>query len=150
MKQLIFIAIVLALIVAGYFAYQGVVSRNQKAPGLIDGRLSPCDVKPNSVCSQKGTDQDHFIKPIGLCVTNMSSVVADVESLGGRVVVLEEDYLAAEFSSSLFGFVDDLELLRDPVAGVIHMRSASRVGYSDMGVNRKRAEALRKRLESEQ
>ncbi|WP_428033878.1 DUF1499 domain-containing protein [Amphritea sp.] len=147
MKQLIFIAVVLALVVVSYFAYQGVISRSQKAPGLVDGRLTSCGTKPNSVCSQKDADKEHFIEPIGLCVADMSSVVADVERLGGRVVVLEKDYLAAEFSSSVFGFVDDLELLRDPVAGVIHLRSASRVGYSDLGVNRKRVAALRKLLE---
>lgn len=150
MKQLIFIATVLVLIVLGYFAYQGLVSRNQKTPGLIDGRLSPCDAKPNCVCSQKDTDQQQYVKPLGQYVDNLSSVIPDIERLGGKVIVLEQNYLAAEFSSSLFGFVDDLELLWDPVAKVIHIRSASRVGYSDMGVNRKRVEALRKRLESDQ
>ncbi len=148
MKQLILIIVALVCLAIGYLAYQGYVSRQQKPPGRVDGALSPCDVKPNSVCSQPGTDASHYIAPINLNVDDLASLVPDVEALGGRIVVLEKDYLAAEFSSSVFGFVDDLELLRDPAAGNIQVRSAARVGYSDMGVNRKRIEALRQRLES--
>ena len=52
-------------------------------------------------------------------------------------------YLHAEFKSALLGFVDDVQFMADPAAGVIHMRSASRVGYSDLGANRKRVENIR-------
>ena len=60
-----------------------------------------------------------------------------------KIRVDESDYLAAECRSQLFGFVDDLEFELDPGAGVIHLRSAARVGYSDLGVNRRRAEQVR-------
>ena len=152
MKQFIMIVpmviIGLLLLVAGYFVLQGYISRSATAPGIVEGVLSPCGPKPNSVCSEEGTDSAHFIEPIGLCVLDMSSVVKDVESLGGKLIRVDTDYLAAEFTSSVFGFVDDLELRKDSSAGVIHVRSASRVGYSDMGVNLKRAEQLRVLLES--
>ncbi|BBB26181.1 DUF1499 domain-containing protein [Amphritea japonica] len=154
MKQFIIIALVavlgLILLISGYLMLQGYLSRSDSPPGLSDGRLTPCGEKPNAVCSETGTDTAHFVEPVGLCLLSMSSVVADVESLGGKVIHVETGYLAAEFSSSVFGFVDDLELRKDSVAGVIHIRSASRVGYSDMGVNRKRAEQLRALLEGQQ
>jgi len=65
---------------------------------------------------------------------------------GAAVVVSEDSYLRAEFSTMFFRFVDDLELLADPDAGVIHVRSASRVGTWDLGLNRRRVEDLRRRL----
>lgn len=151
MKQFFIIAplviVGLLLLVSGYFALQGYISRSAAPPGLSKGVLAACGPKPNSVCSETGTDTAHVIEPIGLCVLDMSSVVNDVESLGGKVIHVDADYLSAEFKSSVFGFVDDLELRKDSTAGVIHIRSASRVGYSDMGVNRKRGEALRALLE---
>ncbi|MBR9866496.1 MAG: DUF1499 domain-containing protein [Oceanospirillales bacterium] len=150
MKQLIYIGVALVLVVTGYFAFQGYLSRSQKAPGLIDGRLAPCGPKPNAVCSDNFTNREHYIKPIALRVSSLSAVTAGVERSGGKIITVDQDYLAAEFSSSVFGFVDDLELLRDANAGVIHVRSSSRVGYSDLGVNRKRVEALRKLLENGQ
>lgn len=55
----------------------------------------------------------------------------------------EAAYLHAEFRSLIFRFVDDVEFLLDADAGVIHVRSASRLGYSDLGVNRRRVEAIR-------
>jgi len=150
MKQLVIVGVVMLLIVSGYFAFQGYLSRSHKGAGLVDGRLAPCGPKPNSVCSIDASDKEHYIKPLALSVSSLSSVTTGVERLGGKIVAVNTDYLAAEFSSTVFGFVDDLELLRDADAGVIHIRSASRVGYSDMGVNRKRVEALRKLLENGQ
>ncbi|MDQ6965890.1 MAG: DUF1499 domain-containing protein, partial [Mariprofundaceae bacterium] len=60
----------------------------------------------------------------------------------------DDDYLHATFTSRLFRFVDDVELHRDAASGVVHIRSASRVGHSDFGVNRKRVEVIRKLLSS--
>lgn len=64
-----------------------------------------------------------------------------------RIVEAADNYLHAEFTSALFRFVDDVEFLIDPAAHVIHFRSASRVGYSDLGANRRRMEELRRRWE---
>ena len=63
-----------------------------------------------------------------------------------RVTVATDTYLHAEFTSLLFRFVDDLELLVDDEAGVVHVRSATRIGASDLGANRRRVENLRRRL----
>ncbi len=64
--------------------------------------------------------------------------------MGGHIQAESDTYIAATFSSALFGFVDDLEIRIDPAQKVIHIRSGSRVGYGDAGVNRKRAESLKK------
>jgi uncharacterized protein (DUF1499 family) len=69
-----------------------------------------------------------------------------VIDLGGVISRLEDDYLAAMFETTLFRFVDDVELRLDAEAGVIHIRSASRVGRSDLGANRKRVAVLRSRF----
>jgi uncharacterized protein (DUF1499 family) len=61
------------------------------------------------------------------------------------VITVSDSYLHAEFTSAIFRFVDDLEFLVDDTAKVIHVRSASRLGTSDLGVNRKRVEEIRRR-----
>jgi len=71
-----------------------------------------------------------------------------IEAMGGRILEEQPGYLHAIFVSRLFRFVDDLELRLDEGAGVIQVRSASRVGHSDFGVNRKRVERLRERFRS--
>jgi uncharacterized protein (DUF1499 family) len=65
---------------------------------------------------------------------------------GASIVVQAPGYLHAEFRTRWLGFVDDVELLLDPAAGVIHVRSASRLGHSDLGTNRRRVEAIRQRF----
>jgi len=71
-----------------------------------------------------------------------------IGEMGGSVQLEKADYLAATFTSSLFRFVDDLELRIDTVQKTIHLRSASRVGHSDLGVNRKRVERLKNAFHS--
>jgi uncharacterized protein (DUF1499 family) len=72
-----------------------------------------------------------------------------VKAIGGRIEEENETYLRATFRSRVFRFVDDLECRLASEDGVIHVRSASRVGYSDLGVNRRRVEHLRKRFKNE-
>jgi len=74
-------------------------------------------------------------------------LVAAIHSMPrAKLVVAEDTFLHVEFKSALFSFVDDVEFLFDDEHKVIHVRSASRVGYYDFGVNRKRVEELRKRF----
>jgi uncharacterized protein (DUF1499 family) len=121
------------------------LSRHGQAPGLLDGRLTPCPASPNCVCSEPGTDVAHAAEPLPLPggPDPVLSLRDAVMAAGGEVQVAEGDYLAATFRSSLFGFVDDLELRLQPDAGVVQVRSASRVGHSDLGANRRRVEVLR-------
>ena len=108
--------------------------------GAKDGRLARCKRTPNCVSSQADpADREHYISPIK---GEFSRVRKAVESMPGATVIEEKpDYLYAEFRTPLLGFVDDVEFLLGD--GVIHVRSASRLGRRDFGVNRKRIEALR-------
>lgn len=74
----------------------------------------------------------------------IKTVVAEMPR--AKIVILENNYLHVEFRSAFFRFVDDVEFLIDPEEQLIHFRSASRVGYSDFGVNRDRMERIRKAL----
>lgn len=121
--------------------------------GVHGGRLAACPDKPNCVSTQ-AESPDQRAEPIS-CRGSSPEVLAAVrqviEAMPGGVVVVEDPaggYLRAEFRSRLFGFVDDVELLLDPVRNELHFRSASRVGYSDLGVNRARMERFRSAFQS--
>ncbi|MEZ5479256.1 MAG: DUF1499 domain-containing protein [Thiolinea sp.] len=145
MKTLILI--VLLLLVAGlvYFFVLGYQSRNGSAPGLQNGRLSACSGKPNCVNSEAAPDSEFHIDPLasGDPSTALERMQAAIRAAGGQIQQQTTDYLAATFQSRLFGFVDDLEVRLEPAQQLLQIRSASRVGYSDMGANRKRVEQLR-------
>ena len=74
----------------------------------------------------------------------MPRLVATIKDMGGIFQHAKDNYIPATFSSSIFGFVDDLEIRIDTNQRVMHFRSASRVGYGDGGVNRKRVELFKK------
>ena len=117
--------------------------------GVVDGRLTACPATPNCVCSD-AADSNHRIDPLVLTVSadEAWSVVRDAVSAlpGAHIVSDGADYLHAECESAVFRFVDDLELHLRPLEGVIAVRSASRLGYFDLGANRRRVERLRARL----
>ena len=121
--------------------------------GVTKGRFVPCPETPNCVNSQ-ATDRDHFITPILLDLPVAQAKSSLMETLGqlpeAKIVTEEADYLRVEFVSKLFRFVDDVEFLfiaNQETASTIHLRSASRIGYSDLGVNRKRLEDIRANVE---
>ena len=110
--------------------------------GVQDGKLTACPGTPNCVNSQ-GTDTQSKIEPLpDVSIAEIKKVVEGME----RTTIVEEtdDYLYAEFKSKLMGYVDDVEFYRS--GGVVHVRSASRLGKSDLGVNRKRVEEIRSKL----
>ena len=115
--------------------------------GLKDGQLAACPSSPNCVVSQGNPDAEHGIAPLSYSTdkaTAMAKLKQIVESTPlTRIIEQSDDYLYAEFESKLMGFVDDVEFYFDPDASVIQVRSASRLGQSDLGVNRKRIEAIR-------
>lgn len=77
----------------------------------------------------------------------MRKLTAAIQSMPRRkIVIATENYLHVEFSSAIFRFVDDVEFFLDDATQTIHFRSASRLGYSDLGVNRKRMEEIRRRF----
>ena len=118
--------------------------------GVRDGRLSDCPASPNCVCSD-ARDPSHRIEPIrfdcepGEALRRLKKAIADIPR---QTIVSEtENYLRVEATSLVFRFVDDVEFLIDPAERLIRVRSASRVGYSDFGVNRKRIERIRAKYE---
>lgn len=117
--------------------------------GVRDGRLKDAPPTPNGVSSQ-AVDGDHRVEPLryqGDGAQAFARLRTLIAAWPGAVVVAEAPgYLHAEMSTRWLRFVDDLELLLDPAAGVVHVRSASRLGYSDLGTNRRRIEALRARF----
>jgi uncharacterized protein (DUF1499 family) len=108
--------------------------------------LPPCGSAPNCV-STGATDVDHAIPPIPVDVGADAAADRLRRALATlpRVQVVEDDgrHLRAEARSALFRFVDDVDLLVDEAGGMVRMRSASRVGYWDLGANRRRLEAIR-------
>ncbi len=117
--------------------------------GVREARLAPCPSSPNCVSSD-AEDAGHRVEPFALAVPAPDAwraareVVAELPRTG--IVEETDEYLHAECRSRVFGFVDDLELHLRGEQGVIAVRSASRVGYGDLGVNRKRVESLRAAL----
>ncbi|MDB6015869.1 MAG: hypothetical protein JWR19_358 [Pedosphaera sp.] len=126
------------------------MGRNSTPPanlGVKNGRLTPCPASPNCVCSQD-TDPAHSIAPLphAKSAANAMAILKQVVLRQKRATIITETntYLHAEFCSALFRFVDDVEFLVED--NIIHVRSASRVGHSDLGVNRKRIETIRRQF----
>lgn len=120
--------------------------------GVENGKLKQCPSTPNCVNSQ-AKDKKHFIEPIFITATPLEAKNYILKILNelkqSKIVVVEDDYIRAEFASKIFRFIDDVEFYfpdKKSKELLIHVRSASRVGYSDLGVNRKRIEQIRSKL----
>lgn len=147
----------IVLIVAGVslvvfvalFATMSAMTQSPGELGLQDGALRPCPKTPNCVCSQAAQPDKHVeaIAFNGDSEDAWQRIKAAIQELPRSQIVKDDGrYLHAEVRSALFRFADDVECLLDADAGVIHIRSASRAGRSDFGVNRARVEELRRRF----
>jgi len=112
-----------------------------QAPSLQSGAIPVCGSKPNCVCSEHDPSDEHYIAPIELNGHTLESVAKLVRSMDGTVKQSDDGLIQATFTSGVFRFVDDLLLQADN--DQLRVRSSSRVGHSDLGVNRKRVEELR-------
>ena len=112
--------------------------------------LPPCPKSPNCVSTQ-AKDEQHAIAPVhytGSREAAMQRLLSVLRAIPRTTIVAtDENSVRAEFRTRIFKFVDDAQFVFDDATKVIHFRSASRVGYSDLGVNRKRMEEIRKALE---
>lgn len=130
----------------------------QEALGVRDGRLAAPALTPNSVTSQADLYPDHpqkdhaRIAPLrysGSGQAAMARLAATVRAMERtRIVVEQSDYIHAEIQTRWLRFTDDMEFWLDPSAGVIQVRSASRLGKGDLGANREHIEAIRARFAS--
>ena len=111
--------------------------------GIADDKLRPCPMTPNCVTSES-TDKEHHIEPLTGTIGDVKQVISKMDRV--EIVTENENYLHAEFTSAIMRFVDDVEFYAPPGENIIQVRSASRLGKSDLGVNRKRVEQIRKAL----
>jgi uncharacterized protein (DUF1499 family) len=126
--------------------------------GVRDGKLKAPSTKPNSVSSQAdlwpGHPQQAYarIAPLPLVgdgAATLAKLAAVMLAMPGAVIVTSKaDYVYAQFTTPLMQYTDDVEFWVDPAAQVLQVRSASRLGYSDRGLNRQRVEAIRAKLAS--
>jgi len=145
--------VAVTLVAAQLGAFSGKMPLNL---GHRDGKLKPPSKTPNSVSSQADMWVEHpmqdyaRIAPLALTgdgaatIARIKAIVAAMP--GATVVKSESDYLYVQFSTRLMKFVDDAEFWFDPASGLVQVRSASRLGRKDFGVNRARIEAVRAQL----
>lgn len=118
--------------------------------GVRDGKLAPCPNTPNCVSSQSA-DAAHKIEPLtyksspGEAFAKLEQAIKSQPRT--KIITSSPNYLYVEFTSAIMGFVDDVEFYLDADASLIHVRSASRLGQSDLGVNRQRIETIRAKLQ---
>jgi uncharacterized protein (DUF1499 family) len=128
------------LIVSGFQVFADTVAKK---------KLPPCQDSPNCVSSQ-AFDKLHYLSPFKISGDPAKAWAALRQAISelDRIVITHETEttLHAEATSLVFSFVDDIDAILDADAGLIHIRSASRLGHSDFGVNRKRIESLRTKL----
>jgi len=115
--------------------------------GVHNGRLAPCPNSPNCISSQSD-DESHFVEPIP-CEGSIEQINAKLVGVLNsmkrvRLIANDPSYVRSAFTSPIFRFVDDVEFYINADEHVIHVRSASRLGYSDLGANRKRVERIRR------
>ena len=148
MNKLFYILIAIAVIIVVAFFVMGMVSKKGQAPGLKEGHLQACETTDNCVISETIDGHPATIVPLlfseekAAFIEKLKKAIA---AMDGKIVKAEESYIAATFTSGVFGFVDDLEL-RVTDNQQLHFRSASRVGRKDFGANKKRIEQLKNLL----
>jgi len=150
MKWLLMVIAVLLLL--GLIAYVAMAIQSHKRPdtlGLQQGLLPPCPESPNCVCSElhSQSSAQHGIAPIQAEDGVWNQLKNIIIEQGGVIQQEQGSYLHATFTTPVFRYVDDVELRLDDSGNLIHIRSASRTGRSDFGVNRRRVERIRQALE---
>jgi len=143
---IIILASLILLVIVALFIFS-LISQSGQANGLVESKLTKCPDTPNCLCSEYKADVDHYVEPLVISDQRAAEVLSRLKTvilrMGGSINVDKADYLAATFTSSIFRFVDDLEIRVDPDKNQVQLRSASRVGRGDGGVNRKRIERLK-------
>ncbi|MHA1884945.1 MAG: DUF1499 domain-containing protein [Promethearchaeota archaeon] len=114
---------------------------SKKLIGIKDGKFQPCPKSPNCVSTQS-VDEKHKLEPLEYTGTieeaklKIKKIIATYKRT--KLITEEQYYLHYEFRTATFKFVDDVEFYFEEAKNLIHFRSAARLGYSDLGVNKKR------------
>ncbi len=149
MKKIVLTVVVFAVFVTLGLAVMGLFSKRPEDLGVQAGRLRDCPDSPNCVASQASDDEHRMIAiPFkGEAAAARRRLVEIIKAMPrSKVVTADDRYIHAEFTSALFRFVDDVEFLIDENNQSIEFRSASRVGHSDLGANRRRIEEIQRRF----
>lgn len=144
MKIIIIALVIFTLFLLLRFSIAGQLSKEEKAPGVMNGQLLPCPDKPNCINTEYPEKTSQYVPPLDFPKVQTDQIMAlaknIVVEMGGEIVIESHNYLSATFTSSIFRFVDDFEIRKSEHPLKLHIRSASRVGYSDFGVNKRRVE----------
>lgn len=145
--SIIFICLVISIVI--YLFSLGIKSQSGAAAGLVNGKLSRCPDTPNCVNSEYIDHTDHYVTAIKYSMNKQAGLLPleklhdIILQMGGTIEYRDENYISATFTSTIFRFVDDLEARFDKENSLIHLRSASRVGRSDLGKNKERVEIIK-------
>ncbi|VAW70751.1 hypothetical protein MNBD_GAMMA09-2468 [hydrothermal vent metagenome] len=155
MKIALIIIAALVVITLAYFIFLGFKSHSGKPAGLIKNQLAPCAKKPNCICTEYPNDTSHYTDAIHYTDESVATVIqavkTSIKKTGGVITRLpdtgkQNHYIAANYTSTIFRYIDDFEVRIDNENQRIHIRSASRVGHSDMGANLKRIKRFKNEL----
>lgn len=152
LKILVICICVVAFAVGALMFWKAKDSRSMNPElGIINGKLKACGPKPNCVSSFAATDSSFYVPPLkdGNVEVLWDDLNMLLPELGLEIINHTDNYIHARATTPLLKFVDDVEFLLVADQNLIHMRSASRVGYSDMGANKKRLEKIRSTLTKE-
>lgn len=145
MRLKFLVAMVGALLLAGC----GSGTANLRADS--GGHLAPCDSGPHCVSSE-ASNKDRHVAPLAytgsraIARQRLEQIIGSM--VGAKIIEQTPDYIHATYTSAVFGFVDDVEFVLPADSHEIQLRSSSRIGYYDFGVNRARVETIRKRFEA--
>ncbi len=135
------------------FAILGLILWSQRTPSTLglsaEGLLQPCPNKPNCVCSEAPSNIDSIAFKDDYA-SAWQQLKNALENNGGQIKKQTDTYLWATFSTPLLHFVDDVEARLDIKNKTIHLRSASRVGHSDLGRNKNRTNEIKATFEQSQ
>jgi len=137
--------LIVVFVISGVFLSVLSCASNPPKVQLVDGRLRACPKSPNCVSSE-GDNTSSRVEPLtfqGPPEKAWGDLKETIREMGGKIQEEHDGYLWTTFTTRLFRFVDDVEFRMVSSDGIIHVRSGSRVGYSDLGVNRRRVEKLR-------
>ncbi len=113
--------------------------------GLNQGKLAPCKDSPNCICTDE--KDSHYMEPFPITYRSWKELPSFLKTLKGcSMVETRTNYIRMECRTSVFGFIDDVEIYFDTENGLLRYRSGARLGYSDFGVNRKRIEKIMKQM----
>lgn len=145
------ISLFVVVLVIGFFAYIKINNRPPEDLGVTAELLKPCPTSPNCVSSQaEKSDAAHYIEPIIYHGSRMDTQLS-IESYflnqgNAQIINSQLGYVHIQVKSRYLGFIDDVEFYLPEADSIVDVRSASRVGYSDLDVNRDRIEKLRSYL----